>query len=305
MRTIQYSEVQSEVYRLLGWDPDSDNADEFDIVKRGVNRALAEISRRVGANGLTRCELRRYRDAYASGTAYASGDEVYFEATQTYYQALRSTTGNAPATESGGVWTTNAAYWAECARDYSATDYVSTAAYVAGDQAYYPDTGLYYQCHTASTGNAPSDTAYWGPLAAFDAYVPAVQDGYTSLGRVRGVYEVDPRKFAGAPMIAWGRSNNGVEVFTELPTVWVEYDLRPLRFTGTDYSASATYEPADDEDALPGSTLTGGARIYTGSASPEGVVTARPGSIYIQQISSTQTQQWVKASGTGNTGWIT
>lgn len=49
-------------------------------------------------------EERAYRDDYAAGTTYASGDEVYYPQTGAYYTALGATTGNAP---------TNAIYWAE------------------------------------------------------------------------------------------------------------------------------------------------------------------------------------------------
>jgi hypothetical protein len=303
MRVATYETLQESVARLLGWDPDNLDAAEFAIIRNGVNRGLANIARRVGAQGFQRCEERWFRDHYASGTAYTAGDEVFYPPTQLYYQALKSTTGNAPATESNGVWTENGAYWAECAKAYSASDYSATTAYVAGDLAYYPESGRFYQCHTASTGNLPTDTSYWGILTAFDPYVPPIQTGYTTIGRVVGVFAENPLAFAGAAHVPWRRSEEGVQVYTELASVWIEFQTRPHRLTGTAFDATAAYTAVDDE-AASSSTASSGPRIYTGTGSPEGVVTAVPGSIYVQQVSSTVTQTWVKATGTGNTGWI-
>lgn len=44
--------------------------------------------------------------------------------------------------------------------------------------------------------------------------------------------------------------------------------------------------------------------LTKGTGSPEGVVTAVEGSVYIEIVSATSTQIWTKASGLGNTGWI-
>lgn len=43
-----------------------------------------------------------------------------------------------------------------------------------------------------------------------------------------------------------------------------------------------------------------GVGIFSGTGSPEGVVTASPGSMYLDRTAG---WQWVKLSGTGNTGW--
>lgn len=46
-----------------------------------------------------------------------------------------------------------------------------------------------------------------------------------------------------------------------------------------------------------------GVTITTGSGSPEGVVTAPPGSLYLNDSGGAGTTVWAKESGTGNTGW--
>jgi len=52
-------------------------------------------------------------------------------------------------------------------------------------------------------------------------------------------------------------------------------------------------------------TLNGGeAQIITGSGSPNGVVTAAPGCIYLNYAGGAGTTLYVKESGAGNTGWV-
>lgn len=51
-------------------------------------------------------------------------------------------------------------------------------------------------------------------------------------------------------------------------------------------------------------TSTGGATIYTGVVDPEGVVTAQPGSIYFNIAIPGSPVQFIKGSGSGNTGWV-
>jgi len=47
-----------------------------------------------------------------------------------------------------------------------------------------------------------------------------------------------------------------------------------------------------------------GIQIYTGTGSPEGVVTAPPGSLYSNKNGGAGTTLYVKESGTSNTGWV-
>ena len=42
---------------------------------------------------------------------------------------------------------------------------------------------------------------------------------------------------------------------------------------------------------------------FTGTGSPEGKVTAPVGSVYTDSAATTGAIRWIKASGTGNTGW--
>ena len=60
---------------------------------------------------------------------------------------------------------------------------------------------------------------------------------------------------------------------------------------------------------IPGQShiATNGAVHLSGTGTPEGVVTAAPGSTWLQTDSTTDVKgwlRWVKATGTGNTGWV-
>lgn len=66
--------------------------------------------------------------------------------------------------------------------------------------------------------------------------------------------------------------------------------------------------------ALPGVPIPGQSRIavnnavdLSGTGTPEGVITAAPGSTWLQTDSTTDVKgwiRWIKATGTGNTGWV-
>ena len=59
--------------------------------------------------------------------------------------------------------------------------------------------------------------------------------------------------------------------------------------------------------AANGYGFTSGASHLSGTGSPEGVVTAAPGSTWLQTDSTTDVKgwiRWIKATGTGNTGWV-
>lgn len=56
--------------------------------------------------------------------------------------------------------------------------------------------------------------------------------------------------------------------------------------------------------SLSGSGTSATATLYTGSGSPNGVVTATPGAEYNQIDGGVFIQTWIKQSGIGNTGWV-
>jgi hypothetical protein len=46
-----------------------------------------------------------------------------------------------------------------------------------------------------------------------------------------------------------------------------------------------------------------GVKVRSGTASPEGVIEASPGSLFLRTDGGTTTTLYVKTSGTGTTGW--
>jgi hypothetical protein len=80
------------------------------------------------------------------------------------------------------------------------------------------------------------------------------------------------------------------------------------------YSRASIHKGAAGVYAPPGLPIVGQSHIATngavhlsGTGSPEGVVTAAPGSTWLQTDSTTDVKgwiRWVKATGTGNTGWV-
>jgi hypothetical protein len=63
---------------------------------------------------------------------------------------------------------------------------------------------------------------------------------------------------------------------------------------------------SSDEALLPAIRMrvASGPLVISGSGSPEGVVTAPPGSEYANESGGAGTTKWFKESGTGNTGWV-
>ncbi len=197
--------------------------------------------------GITRIEQREYRATYNSGTTYTAGTFVFFPQTLKYYQAVEpSFSGEAPADADDEL---NSAFWADAATEFSGDDYDATVAYEAGDIIYYPTTDTFYQCHTASTGNAPTNTSYWGALVPFDAYVDYEQTGETEIweqGEIV-VWDLNPRATSRAVEVPSFLSENGVQVnFSTAPArPWIEYKIRVPSLTGEVWDETETYAVGD------------------------------------------------------------
>lgn len=240
-----YSKIEREACELFGlvW------ADATTVflrqLQRHIGRRLEEKWEDVFSEGIMRVEKRTYRADYDASTAYSAGDQVYYAASGAYYQALKSTTGNAPAT--GDPLVTDTTYWADLKTSYSGNDYDASTAYVEADIVYYPDQDAYYQCHTASTGNAPTDTSYWGVLTQFDKYVAWEQTGETAIGQVRGVYDRNPRVDRGWKSCDFYRSENGIQVPGGPAVVWLDFQLRAPDLHGAPYDDTATYTANVDQ----------------------------------------------------------
>jgi hypothetical protein len=165
-----------------------------------------------------------FGEAYNESTAYASGDVVYFTPSQKYYQAIRATTGNAPATASSTDYTTNSAYWSEAKSDYSSVsdgDWISSTTYNVGDIRLYVPTQSYYQLHSAAVaGTVPTNTAYWGLLSPFIRQVdPATAS--PEIGTIFAIWREDPRVSIAQQQVPIDMDTNGILVREALPYIYV------------------------------------------------------------------------------------
>lgn len=214
-----------------------------------LSEALEAWWHRAWWPAICRVERRPLRVAYDGGTTYPTGTEVWHEPSQRYFHAVRDVpTDEAPAAWDGQEWDDNGAYWAESKRLYGADEYSATRAYVAGDQVYDPATAGWYQCHTAATGEAPTETDFWGPLVEFIPTLARILPGFANIGHVRGMFYHDPRRYPEASPVDYAEVGDGWQVFAEgHPWPWVEYRLRCPRLEGLAYDATATYTPSDDE----------------------------------------------------------
>lgn len=261
MRTVSYQKIERRVAQLLGWDPSNLDPDDWANIRDCISDSLEEIWRYGHWNDLQVTEQRRYADPYDSTATYAAGDIVYHIGSDDYYQALQSTTGNAPATQSGDSWTLNSAHWAYARSSFDADDYSSSVTYAAGDQVKYLDTGEFYQAIQTTTGNAPTNSTYWGQLSVFEATIPFVQAGFLAIGDPISLHQTNPKVDYGSPEIPFDTVSDGIQPRSSDASTqpWLTYMRRPHRFTGEIWDETASYTAVSDEDASTSTPSTSGA----------------------------------------------
>lgn len=141
--------------------------------------------------------------------------------------------------------TTCVGWWYPCQSSYSGTTWTLATAFAAGDVVYYAVNDTYYACHTASTGNLPTDTASFGALTVFDKYVGYAQTGFTAIGDVRDVYTKNPLVNKTYATSNWTLTQNGVQVPNGPAVVWLEYRTRFAPLIGGDWASGSAYAVGD------------------------------------------------------------
>jgi hypothetical protein len=96
-------------------------------------------------------------------------------------------------------------------------------------------------------------------------------------------------------------SRGGVNVFLDNNNVHTTQELGVYVNGATTGSATKVLRVVETGAIFPQNT---GAAIYSGAGTPEGVVTANIGSVYLNTTGGAATSFYVKESGTGNTGWV-
>lgn len=242
MRAISYSALREQVYSLLNLV----SADVTPADKTKINSFLQRRTREAFQFAwwpeTMREEERFFRAAYAAGTAYTVTQEVYHPASRGYYQALQSTTGNAPATLSGTSYTTNLSYWAPVAESYSGADWADATAYAQGDTVRNPADGDWYRCHTAHTSSGSLDATKFGLLTEWTASIAWDATGETEIGLVRGAYLDRPSRVRSPRRLTVHLGELGVYLpENKVTSVILSFQIRPPVLTGADFSAGTTY----------------------------------------------------------------
>jgi len=255
MKSIPYSSLLEEACDLQGWDSANLNSPQFHSAKRAISRGLETIWNAGFWPDLTRTEQRFFQKDYSSSTTYAAGEFVWHPPSGKYYQCLTEAFAQAPATGSGGSWATNLDYWAEAATSIDEEPYDASVQYVQGSRVYYEAGNSWHQAHSVPpVGTAPTDTDFWGEVTEMQPRIPWTMTGMNPIGRVRGVYDDDPRRFKGADEIEWWETHEGIAIPNRVGA-WVRFLKRAPTLTGDVWDATATYTPADEEDSVTTETV--------------------------------------------------
>lgn len=253
MRTVTFLSVYAGAADIAGLDLADLSAEQLASIVRKINRRVVKGWKYDRFPELCPTERRLYRAEYASGTAYSAPTataavEVAFTAAQQYYQALRATTGNAPATLVSGAYVVNAAYWAECASSYSGNDWASGQNYAVGTYVRNPADGRYYACHTAHTSGGSFDASQFGILTPFMAYVSRDQTGMTPIGEVIRITQNDPEVVPTTPsVIPHAIRVQGIVPFAAVVpfAIYVEFRRRVPVFTSIAWNSGTAYVAGD------------------------------------------------------------
>lgn len=266
MKAIPYSEILKAVWYAMGWTTRADapgepnpDTDGWHSARIAINRAIRQAWNETFWPDLTITEQRQFKADFDAATTYSAGDVVFYPPTGGYYQALRSTTGNAPAVITGGVFNTNTAYWSDAARKLTAEVYSATKQYAVGSQVYSATAYTFHQAfETPPIGTDPSNVSYWGQITELNPVIPYTKAGLNPIGRIAGVYRDNPLAFRAAREIAWDESNVGIQIRTSQVTApWVKYLRRPPEYRGDVWDATKTYEAVTEEDAVVITDLVG------------------------------------------------
>lgn len=141
--------------------------------------------------------------------------------------------------------------WPELCRieeRFFAALYDNAIAYVAGDVVRYTPPGEalgYYRALGATTGNVPTDTAWWELVGS--EWVPTVgfeQDGEEPIGECLQAWSADPRISRRAFEVPFVVTDRGIEFWrTPMASVWLRYRLRPSTYSARVWDATRSEVP--------------------------------------------------------------
>jgi len=154
----------------------------------------------------------------------------------------------------------------------------------------------------AVLGGAQSNASDAAFLNESGVYTHTLVDGY------RGISQDGPYQFVRAP----SSGNNGVQIEDSAAAgsgaLWLGNVGSRIQATGTNMylTANAIFMRKTDLTNSGLKLFLGGtsdASIQAGTGSPQSVVTANPGSMFLRQDGGAGTTLYIKESGTGTSGW--
>lgn len=258
MRTVAFQQVLHSTARWLGLNPTRSDLNDARAatLTEYLNSALRSAWQFAWWPETLEVEPRQFFPAYAASSFIEAGDIKYHPGTDAYYVALReqASANQAPATRSASVWTENSAYWATARTSYSAPDQVSGETLAVGDQRRDPDTGKFYQIHTAhTTASETVDLTKAGELIALQRAIAFDQDDENPIGTVKRVCERDPRVFPRSPGLL-NHTVTGAGIVVTAPrvpaTVWVEFRRPVPKYTSELWAQPASGEGYDEDDLV-------------------------------------------------------
>jgi len=265
MQTVTFKRVLEGVSHRMGLDPDN----LLDVEKASFAEFIESRVRQGWEYypwpETMKVEQRQFRPDYASGTTYTNAaadvdsSQVYWPQEDKYYQALKSTSGNAPTDSDGDV----NSQWAQLGVTYAASDYAAATDYAVGDSVFYPTDREYYTMHTnASAGTVPTNASYWGKLTPFIRFIKYEQTSETKLGEIFSVTSKNPEANRAPTSLGFTLIDDGVlPEFDSGSKVWLTFRPRTSRFTSTLYvNTTANYYVGDvvyDDGTSAGAQDTG------------------------------------------------
>jgi hypothetical protein len=150
----------------------------------------------------------------------------------------------------------------------------NATTYPLGAEVYYASQNAYYRSlQAANTNHLPTDTAWWAAASDLSTYIAFDQAWEaTSIGGVWGVWADDPKTNARPRRLSWWIGPEGIWVQTSASSVYVEFSLRPPRFTTAAWDAASAYVTGDLV------YYAGSGECYAASAGSTGVIPGSNGS---------------------------
>lgn len=266
-----YSDILAALCDDMGWKRAVDgtpllNDQEWHSAKRAVSRAIGAIWPRAFWRDLLNSDKRYFARNYSSTETVLAGVVRYHPAADRYYLCLQDEPLTEPAQLVDGVWEDIEGGWTQAKTAIETADAWDIAtAYVVGDRVREATTGLTYQCLANHTGQEPPEGSYWGVVTPFQPAIDKFQPGKLPIGKVEGLYPVDPKVYRGARRMLFVDEADRILVRSLAQNfAWVRYMPPTPRLNGDIWSATATYGPLSTSTSESTTTVMGTALGYRG-----------------------------------------